>query len=311
MGSNWARVIAGSGHDLSAIVDVEESRARALGDQFDAPASSDVEDALRCDALIVATSTEAHEELALAAIAAGRPTLVEKPLSLSVDSVRRVVKAAGDAGIPLMCGFVERFNPAVTTVRTLIDQPVLHGVALRHSPPDPRMKGSIAHDLLIHDIDLMMSFAGGASIHAAQSVRLPHPTSGRDEVCDCTLQFSSGMVATLSSSRIGQSKIRQLHLVTLDALYELDLLRVDVTIYRNIREKLEDGNYRAQTIIDVPFVRHAGEPLEVEFEHFCRLVSGEGDVQAELEAILPPHQVADAASGSHDASGPTTARRPT
>jgi len=138
------------------------------------------------------------------------------------------------------------------------------------------------------------------------------PAEGGDaEIADCTLQFENGAIATLSASRAGQRKLRSVQIFTRSTLADIDLLRADVTIYRNVRQEQPDTRaltYRAETIIDIPFVRHTGEPLGRQFEHFLDLIEGHADAQAELDGVIPPHEVAHLvemdclrASG-HDAS---------
>jgi predicted dehydrogenase len=224
--------------------------------------------------------------------------LVEKPLATDIADVQRVIDAAAASHIPLMCGFVERFNPAVRTARQLITDPLLHIVALRHSAPDPRNKSSAAFDLLIHDIDLSLSFAGNANLSKVMGGQVIAPGASRADVADCILKFDTGLMATLSASRLGQRKIRVLHLMTASTLYEVDLLRADVTVYQHVGHEMERGGYRAQTIVDIPFVRHAGEPLALELEHFVALSNGQIDPATDRASILPAHVAADAVNQS-------------
>jgi predicted dehydrogenase len=121
--------------------------------------------------------------------------------------------------------------------------------------------------------------------------------SAVDEIADCVMKFSDGSIASLSASRQGQRKIRDVRVVTDTHLFEVDLLRVSVTIYKNVmQEVVESGgtsSYRAETIIDMPFVRHEGEPLALQMQHFSRLISGEVDSDTERETLLLPHQIAE------------------
>ena len=78
-----------------------------------------------------------------------------------------------------------------------------------------------------------------------------------------------------------------------DRLIEVDLLRQDITIYRHVLESPTDDDlgYRQQTIIDVPVLRHHGEPLMMQLDHFVNIVQGTVDHRAERESIRPPHAV--------------------
>jgi predicted dehydrogenase len=296
MGSHHARVIGNAQRArLYAVVDRDLGRATAVAERIGCLATTDVEVAARSDAVVVATPTEAHLEVALELLGAGRPLLIEKPLAPDLASVQVIVKESEARGVPIMCGFVERFNPVIAAASDVIDTPPIHLVALRHSPPAERVTSSVVADLLIHDIDLAVHFAGGAEpVDVAASTWIP-PEGGVSEIADCMVRFSSGMLATLSASRRSQRKVRSFTVVTPDVLVELDLLRQDVSVYRHVRHEQLGGvttTYRAQTVVDIPFVRHAGEPLALQFEYFLDLVEGRVDADQERRRLLPAHAIA-------------------
>jgi predicted dehydrogenase len=296
MGANHARVIGETeGAELAVVVDIDGMRAQKLADQVGCTASTSIEAAMSCDACIVASPTEHHVDAAVPLILAGRPVLVEKPLAPDLDGAKTILEASDQAGTPISCGFVERFNPAVTTAaQVLLDQPV-HIVAIRHSPPAPRMTTSVVHDLLIHDIDLAQRFMGGAPAEDVVGMTVKLSDGRSDEVADCCLRFSSGALALLSSSRLSQRKVRLFHIEAASSLVEIDLLRQDVTVYRHVRHEqvVEGSTYRAETIVDIPFVRHAGEPLQLQLKHFLALIDGRADQDRERRSLLPAHEIAD------------------
>jgi len=295
MGANHARVIAESDRtDLAVIVDPDHARVAPLAQRVGCEYSRDIEAAARCDAAVIATPTQLHAEQALQLLSQGRPLLVEKPLAATLSESAAIIDAARRLALPLMCGFVERFNPAVTTVLSLLEEDPLHVVGLRHSPMTPRSTLSVVFDLLIHEIDLALRYISGHGVASVCAVTSDAGRGAVTEVSDCVLGFDSGALATLSASRAGQRKVRT-HLVsTATALYEIDLLRQDVTVYRHLAHEQVEGSamYRAETAVDVPFVRHRGEPLALQLEHFLDLLDGDGDIDVERNGILPAHEVA-------------------
>jgi predicted dehydrogenase len=296
IGTNHARVIADCPRaDLGVIVDVDHNRGRRTAQQFDTAFSPDISSAMDCNGAIVATTTGTHIEIALRLIDAGVPLLVEKPIATDLLDVELLCQAIEDRGVRLMCGFIERFNPVITAALSLLSEHPTHIVAIRHSPAAPRIMNSVVHDLLIHDLDLTCQFMSGEEVVRVGGTSWAPPGSNVAEIADCTLQFASGAIATLSSSRAGQRKLRSIQIGTPSMLLDLDLLRQDLTVYRNVRQEQDDDTltYRAETIVDIPFVRHSGEPLALQLNHFLDLIDGRVNATAELKGILTAHRLSD------------------
>lgn len=246
------------------------------------------------DAVVVAAPTHLHHEVALEVIAAGVPMLLEKPLTDAYDRSVEVVDAARRAGTVLTCGFVERFNPAVRTALDIVTEPV-HASTVRHSPYQERVLTGVALDLLIHDVDMLMRLFGGEpnEVQGLHGYFDPRSRSGCEDLVDVAMRFAGGGLATASVSRIAQRKVRVVRIVELGRAIDVDLLRQSVTVYRHIEESSadQDSGYRQQTIIEIPVIRHQGEPLQLQLQHFIGLVDGTLDPAAELDSLLPPHHV--------------------
>jgi predicted dehydrogenase len=297
MGANHARVISESLRaSLDIVIDLDSDRAGQLADRYQCDASHSLEDALRCDAAILATSTAEHLGVAQYLLEHGIPLLIEKPVASNLDDAKSICDAAERLQVPIACGFVERFNSVLDATREFLVEEPMHIVTLRHSPRTPRVPNSVVYDLLIHDIDLVLRFMTNRNISRVTGASWAPAPGQSAEIADCTLQFEDGALATLSASRAGQRKIRNVQLFTPTTLFDLDLLRADLTIYRNVRQEQPDDaralTYRAETIVDIPFVRHTGEPLARQFDHFLDLVAGRVDMATEIAEIIPPHLIA-------------------
>ena len=114
-----------AGTKLVAVTDIGRQRAAQVATSAKARVCKDVAELLSADqveAVIVSTPPQFHEEVALAALAAGKHVLCEKPLSNSLDACRRMLKAAHESGKTLATGFNHRYFPAVRFLtRTLAD----------------------------------------------------------------------------------------------------------------------------------------------------------------------------------------------
>ncbi len=294
MGALHARVL--SQHPSSAlavVVDPDEGAGRALAEAHDATWAPDLD--VEIDAAVVASPTETHVAWAERLLAAGVPTLVEKPVSTCLEETRAVVAMAERHDVPVMCGLLERFNPVVATALEIVDAPV-HVSVVRHSPYVERIRTGVALDLLIHDVDLALRIAGRRPDGIMAHVACVHPKSepGAEDVAEVTLSYDEGLLVSLSASRLSQRKVRSLWIAELDRMVEVDMLRHDITVYRHVGNAMigDDGRgYRQQTIMDIPVVANVREPLAVQLDRFVALARGELDAAAERATIVPPHEV--------------------
>lgn len=279
---------------LIRVIEPREDAGRACASHFDTQWSAELESLSDVDAVVLASATESHTGLAREILAQGKPLLVEKPVASSRYTTEEIVALSASLDVPLMCGLVERFNPAVLTAMALSREPV-HLLARRHSPYASRVRTGVSWDLLLHDVDIALRLFGTSPSRITSAAGRFHPGSeeSAEDTVDAVLAFPAGL-ATLSASRLGQRKVRSLTIAELDRLIELDLLRQDVTIYRHVpREVLPSGDsrWRPREIIEIPEPVSAREPLAAQLDHFLDLVEGKGDATAERASILPAHQV--------------------
>lgn len=296
MGSLHARVISQSPFaELVRVVDPSEEIGSALAERFGAPWKPELDNLDGIDGVIVAAATEAHFELAMRVLESSVPLLIEKPVADGLEQTLAILDRSEALSVPMMCGLLERFNPAVVTARALIDSPV-HVSATRHSPYVPRIRTGVSWDLLVHDVDLAVGVLGGSPSVISGSLGYFHPLSepGADDVAEVVIKFDNDRVAQISASRIGQRKVRTMTIHEVNKSIEIDLLRRDVTVYRHISDQAAtpDGRgYRQQTVIEIPELSTSQEPLAAQLEHFVGLIGGTIDADFERQSIIPSHRV--------------------
>ena len=315
MGSSHARIIAESPlAELAVVIDVDAEAAKRVAGTFDSVPSTNLADALDCDGVIIAGSTAARMECVLPLLEAGLPMLVEKPFAPTLSELDQLLAIARRSETPVMCGFVERFNAAFRTALQILDGPATHLLAIRHSPAATRITSSVVNDLMLHDLDVAQCVFGDADGVLVGSACVQPSNSKWNEIADCTIAFSSSSderpderegerhrerhgIATLSANRMGQRKVRSLSIHTATKLVEVDLLRQDVTLYRNVSQEMLPSaggvGYRSSTEVELPFVRHFGEPLALQLGHFLVLIDGVADPAQELRQIRPAHVFAE------------------
>jgi predicted dehydrogenase len=232
MGSNHGRVLAGlPGIELIGIVDpLAEHRARAVK-LIGCPTFADLESLIDAgvDAVTIASPTHLHHEVALACIAKGIHVLVEKPIASTVEEGREIVDAARKAGVTLMVGHVERFNPAVATIKQAIkDEDILSIAITRVGPFPPRMSDvGVVIDLAVHDIDLIRWFTE-SDIIDVQS-QLASAVAEREDIALLQFRTESGVLAHINTNWLTPFKARTVTVATRGKYVMGDLLTRQVT----------------------------------------------------------------------------------
>lgn len=296
MGALHARVLSSHPHTrLGSIIDTDRVRAAKLAAEFGGEPYEHCDEFPTCDCLVVASPTPSHMSWAMRAIGEGTPVLIEKPISEELAETTKVLNAAHDAGVPVSCGFVERFNPVLCEALRIATDTV-HLSVVRHSPYVERIRTGVASDLLIHDIDLALRLGGDDPVRVSSVLSSAHPSSepGAEDLAEAQLSFGSGLVASLSASRIAQRKVRSATFAELDRSVEADLLRNDLVVYRHIGNALVGeggGGYRQQTVMEIPLIPPAKEPLVAQLDHFLEIIAGRQDAEAEIRGVLAPHRV--------------------
>ncbi|HEY0910097.1 MAG TPA: Gfo/Idh/MocA family oxidoreductase, partial [Bradyrhizobium sp.] len=211
MGSNHARVLAGLPNTtLVGVVDpllAHRTRATELTgcrtfETLDELVAEGV------DAVTIAAPTHLHHELALAAIAHKIHVLVEKPIASTVEEGREIVTAARQAGVTLMVGHVERFNPAVAAIKQAISGEDILSIAItRVGPFPPRMSNvGVVIDLAVHDIDLIRWFTESDIVEVQP--QLSSAVAEREDIALLQFRTASGVLAHINTNWLTPFKAR-------------------------------------------------------------------------------------------------------
>ncbi len=283
LGYHHARILAGlDGVSLSGIHDMHPERAHEVAQELGTTAMGSLE-ALLCasDALVVAVPTHAHEDVAAAALRRGTPVLVEKPLAPTLAAADRILATAGEGGAFVQTGHVERFNPAVLAALPFLDRP-LFIESHRMAPFTPRSTDvAVILDLMIHDVDLVMSLVGAPLVELA-ATGLAVLTSSVD-IASARLTFSTGAVANLTASRVSLERTRKLRIFQPSGYVSLNLADGTGEFLR-LRRDLSELQARATTgpaavdlseVVERVALQGDGvEPLRRELEDFRDAVQG-------------------------------------
>ena len=273
---------------VAFVVDVDPAIGQPAADRAGAAYLRSIDGVIgNVDAAIVAVPTEHHLDTGLRLLAEGIHTLIEKPLAANVEQARQLVDASDASGALLMVGHVERFNPAILALPSIIKDPI-HFETVRVSPFTPRIGDGVIMDLMIHDLDILRSLIP-APIESVQAISRTVRSDTHD-LAVVLVEYANGVTAALTASRLGQEKARWIRITQPTDVIKVDLLRQEISVHSQQQVSfVEDGSgYRTSGLVESPFIPNRGEPLALELEHFVScvmegakpLVSGEDGLAA-------------------------------
>jgi len=267
MGSNHARVISELPDvELAGIVDIDRHQARNVSRSLGCRAFENLDALLECgvDAATIAAPTHLHHELAITCIRRGIHVLIEKPIASTAEEGRSLIAAARRAGVTLMVGHVERFNPAVQAIKeTLVGEEILSIAITRVGPFPPRMSNvGVVIDLAVHDIDLIRWFTDSEIIE--MQPQLSSAVAEREDIALLQFRTASGVLAHINTNWLTPFKARTAHVATRKKYVMGDLLTRQVTECFGFKT---DGSYSMRHLP----VGYA-EPLRAELQAFIEAV---------------------------------------
>lgn len=272
-GRHHARVYAQSPRaHLVGIHDRDPAAARATAAAHGVPVFDDpARLAAAIEAASVAVPTAFHAPVTIELLGQGKDVLVEKPIAATLADADAMRQAAERSGRILQVGHLERFNPAVRLVRPRITQPLFFEVH-RLSLFSPRsLDVDVLLDLMIHDLDIVLAFLAlngpAPEIEDLRAVGLP-VLSGKADIANVRVEFTSGCVANFTASRVSTEKVRKLRLFQPGEYISLDYSRQDAHVFR-----LEGrGSDAPPAVLPAHLTAAPVEPLAAELDSFLASV---------------------------------------
>ena len=208
--------------EVSGVWDTDPKALAKAADEFNVSAAENLSELIdRSDAVDIVTPTSTHYEIGVKAAGAGKPIFVEKPICATYGEGSRLLEKAGNSGVIVQVGHIERYNRAFRSLKGVDVQP--HFIeAHRLSPWNPR-GGDVAvvHDLMIHDLDLILALSHDfpKQVHAS-GVEV---VTDSVDIANARLEFENGLVANVTASRISLKVMRKLRIFGSNEYIALDL----------------------------------------------------------------------------------------
>jgi predicted dehydrogenase len=278
LGREHARVYASlEAVELVSVYDRDPSRAEAVAKEHGVKPCASIEALVaECDAVSICTPATHHHAAAAAAFDAGVHVLVEKPIASDTAAARDLIARAGSNGCVFQVGHIERFNGAFEAARTLIKHPRFIE-AHRLSAFSPRgIDVSVVQDLMIHDIDLILTILAGdpiADLRASGAGVL----TGAPDIVNARIEFAGGCVANITASRISREPLRKIRFFEENLYVSVDLKEKSIEAFRKVGD-----THAGADVIDpglvirgIPVTVDRSEPLRKEIISFLAAVRGE------------------------------------
>ncbi|HEX8816383.1 MAG TPA: Gfo/Idh/MocA family oxidoreductase [Terriglobales bacterium] len=286
-GRNHARVYHQLEQDgfpvrLLGVVDPDTARADAVAKEFSCRSFGSIEQLLstysEVQAASVAVPTVHHLSVARQLMEAGVDVLIEKPLAASLAEADELLQLVRQHHRIAQAGHLERFNPAVRAVTSIITQPMFFEVH-RLSVFTPRsLDVDVVLDLMIHDLDVVLSFVT-SPVKEIRAVGLPILTAKAD-IANLRLEFESGCVANFTASRVSTERIRKLRFFQPRQYISLDYSRQDVVVFSVNQSGTAPANPQIG-FAKLPVTNE--EPLQAEIKSFLEAVRDRNQPVVTLE----------------------------
>ncbi len=261
-GRNHSRVLAELPNSrLVAVCDIDVSRAQEVAKRHGVEWYTDTDQLLArgdIEAVSVCTPTTTHASVSLAALSKGKHLLVEKPIADNVESARKIFEASKGRDLRVMTGFIERFNPGLRRLKSLIEQGTLGEVVLAFARrvgrwPERIGDVGVVKDSAIHDLDLMRYLFNEEPLSVyARAGSLGHK---HEDYAEIMLKFSGIRTGFVEANWLTPRKVRTLTVTGKEAIAVMDFITQE-TVIENAEETITKKH-------------EWGEPLKAELTHFA------------------------------------------
>ena len=285
-GKNHVRVLSQLGV-LSALCDANPPRAEEFGTKYSVNYYSSVDALLnseKFDAAFVCTPTSTHFNIAKTLLQQKKNVFVEKPMTYVSHEGEELLEIARKNKTILTCGYIERFNPAVSLVKEYVKTQKYGELIMlefhRENRMPPHIKDvGIIYDTSVHDIDTALwLFDDVPEVVFARSGRIRHE---HEDFATIMLGFKENKVAVISSNWITPIRVRKFNAVCGDAIISSDFITQEVKVETDAGTEIPRKNME--------------EPLMLEIKNFIAATEGKESIRVKPEHAVYTTKIAEAA----------------
>ena len=252
---------------IVGVVDAVPERARQAADLYGCQTVSDCPKlAGMVDAVSIAVPTGAHHEVASIFLKAGVDVLLEKPIAATLAEADELIALADAKRLVFQIGFIERFNPAVAALHTVMERPLFIESHRLHPFFERGTDVDVILDLMVHDLDIIIHFVG-SPVKTVDAVGVS-VLSDKVDIANARLTFESGCVANITASRVTGKILQKIRFFGVEGYHSVDYRKRELVSLG--RRSGADGK---PTITENHVEVKAQDPLEEEIRSFIDAVS--------------------------------------
>jgi predicted dehydrogenase len=227
---------------LVGVADVSSSNASEVAQRCNTVAYPDHRALLsEVDLVSIAVPTEAHHAVARDCLDAGVHILVEKPVTETVEQAEELIALAKNNACVFQVGHLERFNPALTALKGILDSPRFIE-SHRMAPFKTRgLDVNVVLDLMIHDIDVILNMVKSplADVRATGAAILTDEV----DIANARMEFANGCVANVTASRVSRESLRKIRVFQSAEYFSIDFLERKIAV---VRKGSEPGQFEIE-----------------------------------------------------------------
>jgi len=241
MGYNHLRVYSEMGDvEVVGASDLNRERLQLVEDRFSVNTYTSYEDLFekeKPEAVSITVPTAEHEKVATYALEKGAHVLVEKPIAATIEEGKRLIALANKLDRQLMVGHIIRFNPAMQSLKTRLengDLGKIFQIFCRRAGPFPaRIRDvGVVVDLAPHDVDIMRFLTGMNPMRVyAETEQQIH--TDHEDLLFGLLRFPDGITGALEINWLTPTKMRETLVLGEKGLFRVDDLMQDLYFYEN------------------------------------------------------------------------------
>ena len=285
-GKNHTRILSQM-NSLVAVCDTDNDRIAKVEKEYSVRGYNSINDIIEkeeFDAAFVCTPTKTHADITTTLLKAKKHVFVEKPLTYNSKDGQMLLELAQKNNVLLTCGYIERFNPAVGTIKDLIKskkygEPIMLEFH-RESKMPPHIKDvGIIYDTSVHDIDTATwLFDSMPNMVFARAGKLEYD---QEVYTNIILGFENNKTAVITSNWITPVKVRTFSAVFKDIVTVSDFLTQEIQIKKNDSTEIPQ--------------REKAEPLLLEIQNFIEAVDGKSELIVKPQQAVNITHIAEAA----------------